>query len=335
MNDTEMIHATITNFVERGATLEEAVEEMVRYFKGAFSLLVMGLNQLVAVRDEFGTRPLSIGRLNGGYVFSSETCALDKIGATYVRDVEPGEIVISDGSKLFSREFAKPKPKLDIFEFVYFARPDSRILGKNVREVRERLGKILAEEEGSFPDADMVIAVPDSATPAAIGYSKVSGIPFNEGFVKNRYIGRTFIMPGQEQRRDAVNLKLSALPNVYGKRLIVVEDSIIRGTTTTETTKMLRDAGAREVHMRVTAPPAIFPEYNGIDTPNQVELIAHGRTEKEIARKIGTDSLRYISQDGMVRATELPRDVFSMSFCDGTYTIDIGKRREEIVFQRT
>lgn len=333
LNDSEMMHQAILHFIKKGASLEEAVIQAVPNFTGAFSILVMDNNQLIAVRDKNGTRPFSIGSLNGGYVFSSETCALDQIGARYIRDVGPGEIVVSDGKRLFSTHFAQPDLKLDIFEFVYFARPDSNILGKNVHEVRENLGRILAEEEEIFPDADLVIAVPDSATPAAIGYSKTSGIPFGEGFVKNRYIGRTFITPGQEKRMSDVSLKLNPLPQVInGRKIIVVEDSMVRATTSMITVKMLRDAGASEVHMRITSPPIRFPEYNGVDTPSQKELIAYGRDETEIGRQIGVDSLRYLSQEGMVRATGLAKEVFSMSCFDGKYTIDIGKRRDEIDF---
>jgi len=332
LNDTEMMHAVIAHFVDKGAPLEDAVLEAVPLFTGSFSLLAMDSEKIVAIRDSRGIRPLSIGLKNGGYVFSSETCGLDIIEAQHIRDVNPGEMVIAtrDGG-LLSVEFAEGIQKLDIFEFVYFARPDSYLSGQNVYAVRERLGKILWEE--SRVKGDLVIAVPDSGTPAAQGYAEAAGIPHKEGFVKNRYVGRTFIIPGQDRRAHEVRMKLNPLRDVItNKRLVVVDDSIVRGTTSREIVKRLRNAGAREVHMVITCPPIRFPDFYGIDTPNQSALIASSRSIEEIRRFIGADSLHYLSFDGMVKATGLPESVFSTSCFTGEYPIDIGKRRDEIIY---
>jgi amidophosphoribosyltransferase len=332
LNDSEMMHAAIAYFVDRGAPLEDALLEAIPYFTGSFSLLAMDKEKIVAIRDQRGIRPLSIGLLNGGYVFSSETCALDIIDAKHIRDVNPGEMIIApkDGG-LLSVEFSKGEQKLDVFEFVYFARPDSYLLGQHVYSVRKKLGKALWEE--SRVRGDMVMAVPDSGTPAAMGYAAASGIPLEEGFVKNRYVGRTFIIPGQDRRTHEVRMKLNPQRAVIeNKRLVVVDDSIVRGTTSREIVKRLRNAGAREVHMVITCPPIKFPDFYGIDTPNQSALIAANRSEEEICDFIGADSLNFLSFDGMVNATGLPESVFSTSCFTGIYPIDIGKRRQEVSF---
>ena len=332
LNDTEMMQAAIAHFVGRGASLENAVLETVPLFTGSFSLLAMDKDKIVAIRDNRGIRPLSIGLKNGGYVFSSETCAFDIIDAQHIRDVNPGEMVVAhrDGG-LFSVPFVEGEQKLDIFEFVYFARPDSYLLGQSVNTVRKNFGKTLWEE--SHVVGDIVIPVLDSGTPAAEGYAEASGIPFRNGFVKNRGAGRTFITPGQEKRASEVRMKLNPLrEEIANKRLIVVDDSIVRGTTSREIVRRLKNAGAREVHMLITSPPIRFPDFYGIDTPRQVELIAATRSIKEICRFIGADSLTFLSVDGMVRATGLPREVFSTSSFTGEYPIDIGKRRQEVNF---
>jgi len=332
LNDSEMMHAAIVHFVDRGAPLEDAVFEAVPLFTGSFSLLVMDREKIVAIRDSRGIRPLSIGLKNGGYVFSSETCGLDIIDAQHIRDVNPGEMVIAnkDGG-LLSVEFAKGDQRLDVFEFVYFARPDSYLLGQSVDAVRNRFGRTLWKE--SRVTGDMVIAVPDSGTPAAIGYGEASGIPFKEGFVKNRYVGRTFIIPGQDRRAHEVRMKLNPLRDVIAnKRLVVVDDSIVRGTTSREIVKRLRNAGAREVHLVITCPPIKFPDFYGIDTPNQSALIATSRNIDEICRFIGADSLHFLSFDGMIRATGLPESVFSTACFTGEYLIGIGKREQEITY---
>ncbi|PIR80421.1 MAG: amidophosphoribosyltransferase [Candidatus Levybacteria bacterium CG10_big_fil_rev_8_21_14_0_10_35_13] len=329
LNDTEMMHAAILYYVKKGASLDDAIIDAVPLFTGAFSLLAMDRRRIVAIRDKNGIRPFSIGSLDGGYVFSSETCAFNTVGARFIRDVAPGEMVVANENGLQSVEFAKGEQKLDIFEFIYFSRPDSVLLEKLVYTVRENFGKILAEE---YPiKGDIVIPVPDSGVPAAIGYSEASGIPFKEGLIKNRYIGRTFITPGQDKRNEDVTLKLNPMPDVLrGMRVIVADDSIVRGTTSKRLVKMIRDAGAREVHMVITSPLVRFPDFYGIDTPSQKELIGANKTVEEIRRFISADSLSFLSLEGTISATGLPAEVFSTSCFTGEYPIDIGKRKKEI-----
>lgn len=331
LNDTEMMHAAILYYVKKGASLDDAILDAVPLFTGAFSLLAMDKEKIVAIRDKNGIRPFSIGSLNGGYVFSSETCALDTVGARFVRAVNPGEMVVANENGLLSVEFGQADQKLDIFEFVYFSRPDSILMGKSVYQARKNFGKILAEEHPI--KGDIVIPVPDSGVPAANGYSQVSGIPFEEGLIKNRYIGRTFITPGQDKRSEDVALKLNPLPDVlHNKRVIVVDDSIVRGTTSKRLVKRIRDAGAREVHLVITSPPVKFPDFYGIDTPSQRELIGANKTIEEMRRFISADSLSFLSIEGMIKATGLPGEVFSTSCFTGEYPIDIGKRRKEISY---
>lgn len=334
-NDTEMMHAAVSHFKNKGASLSEAVIESIPLFRGAFSFLAMDEKQIVAARDECGIRPFSIGGLNGSYVFSSETCALDAIGATYIRDINPGEIVVVTKNGLRSMEHSKGEQRLDIFEFIYFARPDSTLLGKSVLEVRKNLGKMAAKEH-SYNNADIVIDVPDSGTPGAIGYAQESGIPYEQGLIKNRYTGRTFQRPGQDRRRSEVLEKLNPVRAVlWNKKVKVVDDSIVRATTATELVKMLRNAGAREVHMEITSPPVIFPDYYGIDTASQDELVAARRSVPEICEYIGADTLQFLSYRGAIEAIGLSESELSTSCFTGEYPIDIGKRREEIVFQRS
>jgi len=333
-NDTEMMHAAILYFKNKGTSLDEAVIASIPFFKGAFSFLAMDEKQIVAARDECGIRPFSIGRLNGSYVFSSETCALDAIGAIYIRDINPGEIVVATENGLRSVEHSEGDQRLDIFEFIYFARPDSILLGKSVLEVRKNLGKMAAKEQSH--NADIVIDVPDSGTPGAIGYAQESGIPYEQGLIKNRYTGRTFQRPGQDRRRNEVLQKLNPVKAVlWNRRVIVVDDSIVRGTTSKELVKMLRDAGAREIHMRITSPPVKFPDYYGIDTPDQRDLIGASKNVSEICEHIGADSLEFLSYDGMINAIGLPESMLSTSCFTGDYPIDIGERREEIIYQES
>lgn len=333
-NDTEMMHASILHFKNIGASLDEAVVKAIPLFKGAFSFLAMDNKQIVAARDERGLRPFSIGALNGGYVFSSETCALDTIGARYIRDINPGEMITANENGLRSFEHSRGEQRLDIFEFIYFARPDSVLLGKSVLVARKNLGKMTARET-SHNNADIVINVPDSGTPGAIGYAQESGVPYEEGLIKNRYTGRIFQRPGQDRRISEVLQKLNPVREVlHNKRVIVVDDSIVRGTTSRELVKMLRNAGAREIHVRVTSPPVKFPDYYGIDTPDQRDLIGAHKSVSEICEYIGADSLEFLSYDGMISAIGLPENMLSTSCFTGDYPIDIGKRRGEIVYQR-
>lgn len=329
LNDSELMYEAIRYYLNRGSSLETAIKQCFPLFTGVFSLLVMTRNKLAAVRDFRGIRPLSLGRINGGFVFSSETCAFDTINARFVRDVKPGELVVVGNRSLKSYQLAKGSQKLDIFEFVYFARPDSILLGKSVNEVRRNLGVNLARENPI--KADVVIPVPDSAIPAALGYAQKSGIPFDHGLIKNRYIHRTFIRPAQKLRENDTQLKLNPLPGVLkGKKVIVIDDSIVRGTTSKQLITMIRKAGAREVHLMISSPPVRFPDFYGIDIPNQRDLIAARKTIPEIEKFIGADSLHYLSYKGLIKSTGLSEKLFSTSCFTGVYPIDIAERKEEI-----
>ncbi len=284
---------------------------------GAFCFLLMTRNCMLAARDRHGFRPLSIGRLGDGYVVASETCALDQVGATFLRDVEPGELVIFDESGMHSSFFAEDTERKSascIFEMVYFARPDSRVFGKNIHEVRVQYGRQLAKEHPV--DADVVIAVPDSGNSAALGYSMESKIPLEHGFIRNHYVGRTFIMPQQQDRSRGVDLKLAVLREVVkGKRVVVVDDSVVRGTTARRRVQRLREAGASEVHMRVSCPPIKHPCFYGIDFPTSKELIAGGMDVDEIRQYLGADSLGYLSLEGLFMPFES-----QLGFCSACFT---------------
>jgi len=331
LNDSEMIYEAIKIVMNQGKSLADAVTETYHLFTGAFALLVMSKDELVALQDPYGIRPLSIGKLNGGYAFSSETCALDTVNAKFIRDVEPGEMVVASKDGLKTYNLVKGQRKLDIFEFIYFARPDSKLLGKRIYEVRQNFGRTLAKE---YPvKADVVIPVPESAIPAAIGYSMESGIQYQQGLIKNRYIGRTFIMPDQRLRDKSVQMKLIPVPEVIaGKRVVVIDDSIVRGTTTGKIIKMLRQAGAKEVHVMISSPPVKYPDFYGINTPLQKDLIAANKSVEEIREFIGADSLNYLSYDGLIRATGLPEVTFNTSMFTGKYPIDIKERAQDINF---
>ena len=330
-NDTEHIHAVLKWYLQQGETLKQAITKTFPLLTGAFCLLIMTKDKIAAVRDEYGIRPLSIGTINGGYIFSSETCALDTVNATYLRDVAPGEMVIVDSNGLTSQQLAKPNQKLDIFEMVYFSRPDSMLLGKRVHKVRENLGKMLAKE---YPKkVDTVIPVPDSSIPAAIGYAYALNIPFEFGLVKNRYIGRTFIMPDQKLRDRGVKMKLNPIAEVIkGKRVVVIDDSIVRGTTSQKIVTLIRNAGAKEVHLLSSCPPVKYPDFYGINTPFQKELIGANMTIPEIEKFVGADSLSFLSYESLIKATELPEDMFCTSCFTGKYPIDIGDNAKDINF---
>lgn len=329
LNDSELMHRAIQYHLTKGASAEEAIKKSFPLFTGAFSLLVLTKTKLIAVRDAYGIRPLAIGKLDDGYIVSSETCAIDVIGGKFVRDVKPGEMVVIDTNGINSYQLAKPNLKLDIFEFVYFSRRDSMLLGKSVHGVRKNLGEQLAKE--CKIKADVVISVPESANSAAIGYAVASGIPFDLGLVKNRFIGRTFILPGQRQRNKSVQIKLNPIGEVInGKRIVVVDDSIVRGTTMKRLVAALRNRGAKEVHVLSSCPPIIFPDFYGIATPTQKELIASRKTVPQIKKYINADSLYFLSYKGMVKATGLPEDVFCTSCFTGDYPIDIGEHAKEI-----
>ena len=291
---------------------------VIKKIKGAYSFVFLTETRLIAVRDSFGYRPLCIGQLNGAYVVVSETCALDLIGAKFIREIEPGEIVIFDGNGMKSiKPFPeKTKKAYCIFEYIYFARPDSTIFGRNVYQIRTGLGRQLAKEHPV--EADIVVPVPDSGVPAAIGYSEESGIPFQMGLIRNHYVGRTFIEPKKEIRNFGVKIKLNPVRGVLeGKRVICVDDSIVRGTTSMKIVKMLKDAGAKEVHMRISAPPTSWPCFYGIDTPTREELIASSNQVEEIRKFIGADSLGYLSQEGLYCFEKLSPHEW---FCDACFT---------------
>ena len=330
-SDSRMIVEAIAARMRDGLELAAAIKEIYPLMTGAFSLLIMSRDALVAVRDRCGIRPLALARLNGGYIIASETCAFAPIGAKYVREIQPGELCIIDEKGIRSEQIVKPDPKLDIFEFIYFARPDSHLLGKSVYEVRRNLGIELAKE---YPlKADVVIPVPETAIPAAIGYAEALGLPFQMGLTKNRYIHRTFITPEQHVREQGVKAKLTPIPEVVkGKRVVVFDDSIVRGTTSRQIVKMLFEAGAKEVHFLVASPPVKFPDFYGIDTPKQTDLIAATKSVEEIEKYLRATSLRFLSYDGMIAATGIPADQFSTSCFNGVYPIDIRERAREVEY---
>jgi amidophosphoribosyltransferase len=293
--------------------------------QGAFSLIFLTETKMIAVRDPHGFRPLALGRLRDSFVFASETCAFDLIEAEFLRELEPGEMVVVDASgkrSLFPfRDMAPASPTFCVFEHVYFARPDSRVNGNSVYRVREKLGRQLAREHPV--EADVVIPVPDSGIAAAIGYARASGIPYDMGLIRSHYVGRTFIEPQQSIRHFGVKLKLNAVREVLdGKRVVVIDDSIVRGTTSRKIVKMIRAAGAREVHLRISSPPTTHPCYYGIDTPTRSELIASSHSPDEIAKYVTCDSLGYLSVEGLLDAVEAPRDAQGnrTGYCDACFT---------------
>jgi len=305
--------------------LERALLSVLPQLEGAFSLVLMDEDSVVGVRDPHGFRPLCLGRLNEGWVLASESPALDIVGATFVRELEPGEMVVVDaeGPRSF-HPFAADRvdPKLCLFEFVYFARPDTRLYGRNIHQARVAMGEQLAEQAPAA--ADMVIGVPESGVPAAEGFARRSGIPFGQGLVKNRYIGRSFIAPSQDKRAQAVRMKLNPLrENIEGKRLVVVDDSIVRGTTQRQLTKMLREAGAREVHLRITSPPVAWSCFYGIDTGVRSELLAHNLSVEEIRDYLDVDSLAYLDLDRLVEATGAPAAGFCEACFTGHYPVEV------------
>lgn len=329
LNDSELMHKAIQYYMEEGLTIEKAIEKSFPLFTGSFCLLIMTKNKLIALRDAYGIRPLSIGRIDNGYIVSSETCAIDVVDGKFVRDVNPGEMVSIDSKGIKSYQLAKPNQKLDIFEFVYFSRRDSLLLGKRVHEVKKNLGKELAREFKI--KADVVIPVPESAISAAIGYSMASGIPLDFGLVKNRYIGRTFILSKQQLRKRNVRIKLNPIEDVVkDKRIVVVDDSIVRGTTIKRLIAIFRSHGAKEVHVLSSCPPIMYPDFYGIATPTQRELIASRKTPSQIEKYINADSLHFLSYKGLIKATGLPENVFCTSCFTGDYPIDIGENAKKI-----
>ena len=325
-NDSEMIAIAISEEVNQGKGWLEATIRACQLCEGAYSLTIATPQGVMGIRDPHGVRPLVIGILEGEtqrYVLASETCALDIIGAQYLRDVEPGELVWITEEGMASFHWAqKPARKLCVFEMIYFARPDSVVHDETIYNYRLRIGAQLARE--SLVEADMVIPVPDSGIPAAIGFSKESGMPYAEGLIKNRYVGRTFIQPSQHMREIGIRMKLNPLKDVLqGQRVIIVDDSIVRGTTSRKIVQALRDAGAKEVHMRISSPPVTHPCFYGIDTDTQDHLIAATKSVAEIAEHIGVDSLAYLSWEGMLKSTGEDINNFCSACFTGDYPIAI------------
>lgn len=316
-SDAEIISHVIINERLHTNSIEEAIEKAMDKLKGAYSMVVMSPQKLMAVRDPQGIRPLAMGKMGGEIVFASESCAFDSIGAKFVRDVRPGEIIVVDRSGVRSLEsHCGQKSGLCVFEYVYTARPDSVIEGESVHMARKRAGAFLAQEHPV--EADIVIGSPDSGLDAALGYAEESGIPYGIGFIKNRYIGRTFILPTQKERERAVHIKLNVLEAaVKGKRVVLVDDSIVRGTTSIQITKMLRDAGATEVHLRISSPPFINPCYFGTDIDSKDKLIACRMSMEEIRRTLDVDTLGYLSIE---HCAQIARTTTGCEFCMGCFT---------------
>ena len=332
--DTEIITALIA--AQEGKNFESSALAVLPMLKGAFSMVFMDEHTLYAARDRHGVRPLVIGKLDHGWVVASESAALDIVGAAFVREMEPGEFVAIDQNGLRSQRWAPAEPKGCIFEYVYLARPDTSISGRNVHATRVAVGERLAKEHPV--DADLVIPVPESGTPAAVGYAKASGIPYGAGLVKNSYVGRTFIQPSQTIRQLGIRLKLNPLREIIeGKRIIVVDDSIVRGNTQRALIRMLREAGALEIHVRISSPPVKWPCYYGIDFASRAELVAAGLEVEEIRRSIGADSLGYVSLEGLIEATTIAAENLCSACFTGEYPIEIpadlsaGKNLLEIV----
>ncbi|MDH7480431.1 MAG: amidophosphoribosyltransferase [Armatimonadota bacterium] len=322
-SDTEIIAKLIAR--SDASSIEDAITETMHKISGAYSLVILTRDKLLGVRDPYGIRPLCIGRFNHqNYILSSETCALSLVGAKFVSEIEPGEIAIIDKSGLREvQAIPTRKHALCVFEFIYFARPDSMMYHKTLHLVRQRMGHELAQEHPA-PDAQVVIPIPDTGTPAAIGYAAASRIQYGEGVIKNRYIHRTFIEPNQRMRDLGVRMKFNPVKETLaGKRVVMVEDSIVRATTTRPTVKMLRDAGAIAVHVRISSPPIKYPCFYGIDMAKQSELIAANMSVEEIRQHIGADSLGYLSIKGLVQAIGLRRDKFCLACFDGKYPIEI------------
>lgn len=331
-SDSEMIAFALAEAVNDGLGWAEAAISAFQRCKGAFSLVIGTPDGILAARDPQGIRPLVLGVLANdippegtpaSYVLASETCGLDIIGATYVRDIQPGELVWITANGLTSYQWAQEADrKLCVFEMIYFSRPDSIVNGESLYSYRRRLGHQLARE--SPADVDLIMAVPDSGVPAAIGFSQQSGIPYAEGLIKNRYVGRTFIQPTQSMREVGIRMKLNPLRDVLdGQRILIVDDSIVRGTTSRKIVKALRDAGALEVHMRISSPPVTHPCFFGIDTDNQDQLIAATKSVEDIMKQIGVDSLAYLSWEGMLAATHQDPESFCSACFTGHYPIDI------------
>jgi amidophosphoribosyltransferase len=330
-SDSEVIAALIAN---DEAPLEQAVANTMARLDGAYSIVALSEGRLVAFRDPHGFRPLVLGRIHDDWVVASETCALDLVGADFVREVEPGEAVLADGDGLRTVQAVEPASPgaLCIFEFFYLARPDSRLSGIEVHGARVRMGERLAQEAPA--EADLVLPIPDSGTPAAIGFSRALGIPFSEGLIKNRYVHRTFIQPDQELRRQGIRLKFNPLAEVAGKRLVVVDDSIVRGNTTREIVQMLFQAGAAEVHVRISSPPVVGQCFYGIDLADPAELVASAKSVEQVRDYIGATSLAHLSHDGLVESTRRPESELCRACLTREYPTAVPAEHAKLRFER-
>ncbi|MEW6456613.1 MAG: amidophosphoribosyltransferase [Acidobacteriota bacterium] len=333
-SDTEIILHLIAKSKEE--KIEISIIDALMELKGAYSLLFLTLDKLIAVRDPRGFRPLSLGKLRNSYVTASETCAFDLIGAKYIRDIEPGEMIIIEKNRINSiRPFRDEMPRFCIFEYIYFSRPDSLVFKKNVNEVRKRLGRMLAIEQPA--DADIVVPIPDSGLWAALGYSEESKIPLEFALIRNHYVGRTFIQPFQSKRTFGVRIKLNPVRElIQGKKVVLIDDSIVRGTTSRRIVKMVRNAGAKEIHYRVSSPPIIGPCFYGIDTPMKDELIASSHSIEEIAKFLGVGTLGYLSLNGMLEAVG-DRENFCTACFDLNYPVELPEDKflQIRLFERT
>lgn len=333
--DSEVIANLISRYRLRFGGIEEVLAETMKTIQGAFALVMMTPKRLIGMRDPLGIRPLCIGRLDNSYVLASESCGLDTVGARFIRDVEPGEIVLIGESGIESLRVFEEQRRLCVFEHIYFARPDSFIDGASVYQARIEAGRRLARTHPV--EADLVIGVPDSGITAAIGYSRESGIPYGEGLIKNRYVGRTFIQPQQKQREQSVHIKLNALRGeVAGKRVIMIDDSIVRGTTSRNIVAMLKDAGATEVHMRISSPPVRYPCHFGIDIASRSQLIAASHTVEEIQRFLGADSLGYLGlEDLVVCPGGRPSDGYCTGCFSGEYPMKVPEETDKLAMEST
>ncbi len=332
--DSELMAEAIARSMLDGRDLVAALTETLPRFEGAFTLALMDRTTLVGVRDPYGFRPMCLGRIDGGWVVASETAALDIIGATFVRAVEAGEMVVIDESGIRSFfPFPPRSPKLCLFEFIYFARPDSLLYGQNVHAARQRMGRRLAEQ--APVKADVVVPVPESGIPAAQGYAAASHIPYVDGLVKNRYVGRTFIEPAQLMRDRGIHMKLNPMPEeLEGRRVILVDDSIVRGSTTRQLVQMVREAGATEVHMRISSPPYRWPCFYGMDTGDRSTLLAADLSIEEIAASIGADSLAYLGLDSVLESTGAPEDGFCTACLSGDYPTEVPLSADKFLLER-
>jgi amidophosphoribosyltransferase len=322
--DSELMTEAISReIVSKGVSLEDALAVTLPTFEGAYTLTVMDQETLVGVRDPRGFRPLCLGTLDNNWVLASETAALDILGATFIREIAPGEMIVITSDDVHSRfPFEDTRHQLCIFEFVYFARPDSKLLGTTVHSTRQEMGRLLARQ--APVDADITVPVPESGIPAAQGFAEVSGIPYTDGLVKNRYVGRTFIQPAQAMRERGVRMKLNAMAGIVGgRRVVLVDDSIVRGSTTRQLVSMMRDAGATEVHLRISSPPYRWPCYYGMDTGDRSTLLAADHTIDEIADILEVDSIAYLELDNLLRATGTPTDSFCTACLSGEYPTSI------------